>query len=135
MNTSQSIRRIAVAALVAAFAVVFAAPAQGGSPAVPVRPDDRADRTIAPASQPSAVRPDDRAFRGPGAVPAAAAVRPDDRADRSLPIGSVVALPTAGVGFDWTDAGIGAAAAFGLVLVAAGVSLIGLRHRRAPALP
>jgi hypothetical protein len=35
---------------------------------------------------------------------------------------------------DWLDAGIGAAAAFGLVLLVAGTSVIDRRHRRTAAL-
>lgn len=150
MNGSHIIRRIVVAMLACAFAVVMAAPAQAdsgvrpddraihgpgavaaGGPGEPVRPDDRADRTIAPAAQPAAVRPDDRAFRGVAPV---SPVRPDDRADRSLLTIAVETLPTTADGFDWTDAGIGAAGAFGLVLLVAGASVVGLRLRRAPVL-
>jgi hypothetical protein len=133
MNRNQSIRRIAVAVLACAFAVVAAASAQAdtgirpddrtthgpgavaaGAPSKPVRPDDRADRAIAPAAQP-------------------AAVRPDDRADRGLPTIAAEALPTTD-GFDWTDAGIGAVGALGLVLLVASASLLGLRLRRVPVL-
>jgi hypothetical protein len=179
MRKSHISRRIAVAVLASAFAVVVAAPAQADSPphglssgyefeyfgpgtigvdgaSVPVRPDDRADRAIASAAQPSAVRPDDRAFRAWGPVPVVAPVRPDDRADRRLPHGdggiatdpilivgddkgnvplgvnyapTLVSTPN---GFDWGDAGIGAATAFGLALLA-GMSIAGLRYRRAAA--
>jgi hypothetical protein len=146
MNRSHITRRIVVATLACAFAVAMAAPAQARpddravhGPGVvaasvsgdPVRPDDRADRTIAPAAQPAAGRPDDRAFRGVGLVPAASPVRPDARADQSLPTIAVEALPRTADGFDWSDAGIGAAGAFGLVLLVAGASVVGLRLRRA----
>jgi uncharacterized iron-regulated membrane protein len=38
------------------------------------------------------------------------------------------------VAVDWLDAGVGAAAALGLVLLVAGTSVIGRRHRRTAAL-
>jgi hypothetical protein len=74
----------------------------------PVRPDDRATRpgVVAPA-----VRPDDEAgVRGPGAAPAVA---------------PVIATTDE---FDWTDAGIGAAAALGVLALGAG-ALLGVRSR------
>jgi hypothetical protein len=144
--------RLAVAVLAAVFAVVLAAPAQADPPGgtLPegyvydyfgpgtdpadelVRPDDRAERTTAPAAE-LAVRPDDRAFRGTGRAPLIV-VLPDDRADRGLLDTGVVAGATIADRFDWADAGIGAGAAFGLALLVAGASVIGLRHRRAAAL-
>ena len=152
MNGSHIIRGIVVA-MACAFAVVMAAAAQAdssvrpddraihgpgavgaGAPAEPVRPDDRADRTIAPAAQLVAVRPDDRAFRGVARVPPVSPVRPDDRADRRLLTIAAEAFPPTADGFDWTDAGIGAAVAFGFVLLVAGASVVGLRLRRAPVL-
>jgi hypothetical protein len=157
MNTSHISRRIAVLVVAAALAAVLSAPAQADPPphglssgyeleyfspgtggadsaSVPVRPDDRADRAIAPAAQPTGIRPDDRAFRGLGRVTDSAPVRPDDRADRRLPIVSVLPEPVSSTGFDWVDAGIGAVAAFGLALLIAVASIAGLRHRRAAAL-
>jgi hypothetical protein len=83
-------------------------------------------------------RPDDRATHGPGAIAASQPsdpVRPDDRADRRLPNTSVEAQPTTAGRFDWIDAGIGATAAFGMVLLVAGALLVGLRQRRTAALP
>ena len=77
-------------------------------------------------------RPNDRATHGPGAVAAAqrdVVVRPDDRADRRLPGDAVVLQPQSGSGFDWLDAGIGAAATFGLVLLVAGASVMRLRQQ------
>jgi hypothetical protein len=153
MSKRQINPRLAVAVLVAVFAVVVAAPAQADTPRStlpsgyvyeyfgpgtdladdPVRPDDRAERTTALAAEP-AVRPDDRAFRGTGRTPLIVVLGPDDRADRSLPGSGVVARATIADRFDWADAGIGAGAAFGLALVVAGASVIGLRHRRAAAL-
>jgi hypothetical protein len=133
MNGSHIIRRIVVAMLACAFAVVMAAPAQADSG---VRPDDRAihgPAAVAAGAPSKPVRPDDRADRA--IAPAQpAAVRPDDRADRRLLTIGVEALPTRTDGFDWTDAGIGAAGAFGLLLLVAGASLLGLRLRRAPVL-
>jgi hypothetical protein len=145
--------RLAVAVLAAVFAVVLAAPAQADPPGdtlpsgyVYFGPgtnladdstlrNDRAhfpERT-APAAEP-AVRPDDRAWRGTGTNPFRFILLPDDRADRRLPNTGVVAGATTADRFDWGDAGIGAGAAFGLALLVAGTSVIGLRHRRTAAL-
>jgi hypothetical protein len=135
MNSSHLPRRIAATLLAAFAAAAIAAPAQADPPqleqaAQAVRPDDRASR-LSPSA--ATVRPDDRAFRGPGHIPPATPVHPNDRAARISPE-AVPALPAAADGFDWTDAGIGAAGAFALVLVAAGASVAGLRSRRATAL-
>ena len=68
----------------------------------------------------------------PGAIAAAqrdVVLRPDDRADRRLPNDAPVTQPTTGEGFDWVDAGIGAAATLGLVLLVAGASVMRLRHQ------
>ena len=78
------------------------------------------------------VRPDDRAAHGPGAIAAAqqdVVLRPDDRADRRLPNDVPVTQPTTSEGFDWIDAGIGAAATLGLVLLVAGASVMRLRQQ------
>lgn len=134
MNRSRITRRIVVTMLACAFAVVIAAPAQADSGA---RPDDRAIHgpgAVAAGAPAQPVRPDDRAFRGVAPVPPVSPVRPDDRADRRLLSVAAEALPTTADGFDWTDAGIGAAGAFGLVLLVAGASVVGLRLRRAPVL-
>ena len=118
-----------------------------------VRPDDRADaRGPGAALDATVVRPDDRAVRvSPGVV--VAAVRPDDRAVRLSPATAdePAMLPDnrAGVrgpgaapdatpatilvspnGFDWTDAGIGAGMALGLILLGSGMLLVARRHRR-----
>jgi hypothetical protein len=105
---------------------------------------------------PSALHPDDRAFRGVGPVPAAEAVRPDDRADRTLPPATLYAGPLDRIGmlpddradrtlprvalttgqpgtrdgFDWQDAGLGAATALAVVVLAAGGAAGGRRRRR-----
>jgi hypothetical protein len=109
---------------------------------------------FAPAAFANGVTPDNRADRtGPaGLAVAPAAVTPDNRADRTGPAGASVTLDTAGTGlihasvvnaeiaaraatassdtgFQWADAGIGAAAGFGAALAAAGIAA-GVRGRR-----
>lgn len=123
--------------LVLAFGV--AAIAASGAQAQAVRPDDRADRGIAtPASGPvSVVTLNDRAHHGivPGSE---APPRPDDRADRSihavadatLPVNSAPIRIVEATGFDWADAGIGAAAGFGFMLLAAGGAFVAHRRRK-----
>jgi hypothetical protein len=94
-----------------------------------VRPDDRAVRiSPQPVDSTLAVRPDDRAVRiTPQPVDSTIVVRPDDRsvrftpAPRGLGAPQVVAQPSSG--FDWTDAGIGAGMALGLMLLALGAGL------------
>ena len=141
MNSSHLPRRIAVTLAAGLAAAALATPAQADPPPLgqlvaqaeavqAARPDDRAAR---PSPTAAAVRPDDRAYRGPAEAPAAAPLHPDDRAYRVSPE-AVPALPAAADGFDWTDAGIGAAGAFALVLVALGASAAGLRSRRTTAL-
>jgi hypothetical protein len=110
-------QRLAVVASAAASALVLAAGAAAGD---------------------SVSRPDDRANHGTGAVAATQSsdsIRPDDRADRRLPNTRVVSQPPTSSGFDWPDAGIGAAAVLGLVFLIAGAMLVGLRQRRTTALP
>jgi hypothetical protein len=71
------------------------------------------------------VNPDDRADRiTPGNPQVHVVVTPDDRADRFTPEAGnpqVVASPSSG--FDWSDAGIGAGTAVGLMLLALGAAL------------
>ena len=105
------------------------------------RPDDRAWRGVGPApvNEASAgVRPDDRATHGPGAVGAVDIVRPDDRAWRgvgSAPVIVETESPASRVdGFDWADAGIGAAGALGIALLLMGSSALVLRRQRVTAL-
>ena len=84
------------------------------------------------AAADAVVRPDDRLAHGPGAIVVAqrdVVLRPDDRADRRLQTDAPVAQPATGEGFDWVDAGIGSAATFGLVLLAAGASVLRLRQQ------
>jgi hypothetical protein len=110
-------------------------------------------RAVARARAAQAVRPDDRAGpRGAGISPSAAVaipdvferavlrhdastpVRPDDRAGPHG-IGSQLAdsapiATTAGSGFEWLDAGLGAAATLALILVIAGVAVARASHQR-----
>ncbi len=104
-----------------------------------VRPDDRAthgpgaiglDTTVA-------VRPDDRPTHGPGLFATNSSndvVRPDDRAWRGIgPAPTMVPVESTSVradGFDWADAGIGAAGAFGLGLLLVGGAVLMLRRQR-----
>jgi hypothetical protein len=110
---------------------------------------------LAPAAFAGGVTPDNRADRtGPaGLAVAPAAITPDNRADRTGPAGvAAVSADTTGVGllhasmvdagiaahaenastdsgFQWSDAGIGAAAGVAAALAAAGIAA-GFRGRR-----
>jgi len=77
------------------------------SPQSPVAVDDyfRSAPSIAKATRPQSPAAVDDYFRTPALVPAG------------------------GSGFDWGDAGIGAASGFGLALALAGLGLVVLRHR------
>jgi hypothetical protein len=85
------------------------------------------------------IHPDDRAVHSPTAIKAGQSVdlAPDDRADHhpsTLTPNAPVTVPTTvGAGFDWADAGIGAATAFGLGLVGVGGCVLVLRQRRGAA--
>lgn len=126
--------RLATGAAVATIACVVA----GGGASAATRPDDRATRgpgavavTNVWVAAESAARPDDRPAHGPGAIEAArrgVVLRPDDRADRPGPSTAPVAQPVVENAFDWVDAGIGSAATVGLVLLAAGASVLLLRR-------
>ena len=112
-------------------------------------PDDRATHgpgAVTLEQQSSVVRPDDRATHGPGAVTvwrSTDVVRPDDRATHGpgavalaqvigrdqVPVIAPGGSGTARVeGFDWLDAGIGAAAALGLGLIFMGGVVLALRR-------
>jgi hypothetical protein len=114
-----------------------AATAAGGT-----RPDDRATHgpgSIGIAQTTAPIRPDDRANHGPGAFvrdTSSEIVRPDDRAWRGAgpaPTVAIVESPSVRVdGFDWADAGIGAAAAFGFGLLLVGASAL-VRRRQSVA--
>lgn len=108
---------------------------------------------LAPAALAGGVTPDNRADRtGPAGLAPTAVVTPDNRADRTGPSGTAVKIDTTGTGlihasmvnaeiaaraaaassdtgFQWADAGIGAAAGFGAALAAAGFAA-GFRGRR-----
>ena len=126
--------------LIAASAVLTAATATaaGGT-----RPDDRATHgpgSIGIADTTASVRPDDRANHGPGAFArdtSSEIVRPDDRAWRGAgpePTVEIVQSPSVRVdGFNWADAGIGAAAALGFGLLLAGAATLVLRRQRVAA--
>jgi hypothetical protein len=122
--------RHSITTVVAALALVAPAAALAGS-----SPDDRALPRGTTWNQPQHISPDDRAvprgttFSTP-ATTKTVIVSPDDRAfARSNPS---VARPTlilaAGSGFDWTDAGVGAASGFGIALVLLGAALVFTRR-------
>ena len=117
--------RLSIATAVAALTLVAPVAALAGG-----SPDDRALPRGTTWNQPQQISPDDRAvsrgttFSEPVATKTII-VSPDDRAfARSNPS---VARPTlilaAGGGFDWTDAGVGAASGFGIALVLLGAGL------------
>jgi len=129
------------AAVVGAAAFAIPALADGH-----IRPDDRAGIRGPSSSAADPVanitgRPDDRAvIRGPGGTTSDAAAnlghrRPDDRAGLrgtgvvSVPIATPIVVDATRPGFDWGDAGVGAAAGAGLVLLLFGASLL-VRHAR-----
>jgi hypothetical protein len=116
-----------------------------------VRPDDRAVRGVQATDGQLAVRPDDRAVRGVHATDERLPVRADDKVlnldpavgaeynqftyRRALPTDygiQPVQIASKGDGFDWSDAGIGAGLAFGLMLLAAG-AMVGTRYIGRPA--
>ena len=102
------------------------------------RPDDRANHgagAVGLVVTNQVVRPDDRATHGPGAMATYdnRAVRPDDRAWRGAGPAPAIApdASSTGVdGFDWADAGIGAAGALGLGLLLIGGMAFVVRQRR-----
>jgi hypothetical protein len=112
-------------AVLVTFAVV--APAVGAG----TSPDDRSGPHGIGSTDPGTVTPDDRAgTRGIG--PSPVTLSPDDRLG---PRGDTVArTPTPATiivrpgGFDWADAGVGAAVAVGAALLAAGLLLVGRRR-------
>lgn len=78
--------------------------------------------------------PDDRDVHSPAAIQASqsADIAPDDRvAHHPVTLTApIAAQASVGDGFDWVDAGIGAASVFGLGLVGAGAFVLVLRRRR-----
>ena len=119
----------------AALAVMVVAGAAGGT-----RPNDRPTHgpgAVGAVTYDKVARPDDRAWLGVGAEPVRpGAVRPDDRAWRGagpVPTIELTRSPSVrGDGFDWADAGIGAAAALALGLLATTAHM--LRRQRIAAL-
>ncbi len=126
---------------ITALAVALALSAGAGMAIGSTRPDDRATHgqgAIVLEQRTDVVRPDDRARHGQGAIVLerrSDAVRPDDRAthgqgaiefeqvaraDQVPVIAEAGSASARGTGFDWLDAGIGAAAALGLGLIVAG---------------
>jgi hypothetical protein len=111
-------------------------------------------RTAARAHAVQVVRPDDRAgLRGIGGTPVeltdvfdravlrhgtSAALRPDDRGGlRGTGTSVAIAAPvaaTVSAGFQWADAGFGAAAALALVLILAGIAAVLTNHHRGQAI-
>jgi hypothetical protein len=114
-------------------------------------------RAVARAQAVQVVRPDDRAgLRGVGNTPASTPIaptdvferavlrhnastapRPDDRAGlrgAGTELADNAPIATAAAGFQWADAGFGAAAAFALVLVLAGLAVALVSHQRSHAI-
>lgn len=123
--------RLSVIASAAALALAGASAALAG-----ISPDDRAlpkGTSWNQVAQGTGTLPDDRALvRGTSwtVTSKGAVVSPDDRSfARSLPLleGPTLVSASSG-GFDWTDAGIGAASGFGIALVLLGGGLILLRR-------
>ena len=120
---------VAVLALVAPMTALA-----GGSP------DDRAVPRGTTFRQSNGTLPDDRALPRSTTLtvaPKNVVVSPDDRSfARSVPVGRPTLVRVSNGGFDWTDAGVGAASGFGIALVLAGAGLMLMRrgaHRPAAA--
>lgn len=117
--------RLSIATTTAILALVVPAAALAGG-----SPDDRALPRGTTWNQTQQTSPDDRAvprgttFSGPAAVKTIV-VSPDDRAfARNNPsVSSPTLVRVADGGFDWTDAGVGAASGFGVALVILGAGL------------
>jgi hypothetical protein len=123
--------RLSVIASAAALALVGTSAALAG-----ISPDDRAlpkGTSWNQVAQRTGTLPDDRVLaRGTSwtVTSQGAVVSPDDRSfARSLPLlaGPTLVRASSG-GFDWTDAGIGAASGFGIALVFFGAGLVLLRR-------
>ena len=123
--------RLSVTAAAAALALVGTSAALAG-----ISPDDRAlpkGTSWSQVAQGAGTLPDDRALaRGASwtVMSKGAVVSPDDRSfARGV---SLLERPTlvsaSSGGFDWTDAGIGAASGFGIALVFFGAGLVRLRR-------
>jgi hypothetical protein len=89
--------------------------------------------SLVPVAGAGVLHPDDRALHGRELVTTTPiVVHPDDRARHGLepvaPLATIAVHETGG--FDWLDAGIGAAGAAGIGLVAAGSYVLIVRRRR-----
>src|SRR5262249_39747445 len=87
---------------------------------------------LVPVAGAGILHPDDRALHGRELVTTPTVIHPDDRARHGIepvaPLATIAVRETGG--FDWLDAGIGAAGAAGIVLVAAGSYVLVVRRRR-----
>jgi hypothetical protein len=124
------VRRITT---IGATALVLAVPAAAAAQQQDLRAPDRQDPGT--AAQIQDLRAPDRYDAGKPAE--AQDLRAPDRQDpaplRQAPAVSApiqVSAPSAGSGFEWGDAGIGAAGMLGFVGIVAGVGLLAFRHRR-----
>jgi hypothetical protein len=133
-----AVRAAGAKAAVVALAAMSLVVATAAASDAPTRPDDQATHgpgAIA-ATTSTGIRPDDRPNHGPGAVAGTTStgIRPDDRPTHGVgsigPITLVETASPAGGGFDWIDAGVGAAFGMGASLIVAGALLAGQRHRR-----
>jgi hypothetical protein len=129
-NTTIKVR-LSITAAAAALALVGTAAALAD-----ISPDDRAlpkGTSWNQVAQGTGTLPDDRALaRGTSWTDTSkgAVVSPDDRSfARGWPLRERPTLVSASSGgFDWTDAGIGAASGFGIALVLFGAGLVLLRR-------
>jgi hypothetical protein len=121
--------RLSLTTAAAVLALVAPTVALGASP------DDRAmprGTTFSEAGPPSGMSPDDRALPRSTTVTVASknvVVSPDDRPfSRSVPVTRPTFVRVSNGGFDWTDAGVGAASGFGIAIVLLGAGMIFLRR-------
>jgi hypothetical protein len=87
-----------------------------GQPKAPQIQDYRTPATVDPVEPTADLRAPDNRFGQPTGAPAPARVR-------------IVEVPSSG--FGWGDAGIGAAGMLAVVMLGAGVGMVGMHHRRA----
>ena len=118
-------------AYITGLAVALALTTGAGTAVGSTRPDDRATHgqgAIILEQRNDAVRPDDRATHGHGAI----VFEQVTQADQIPVIGASGSVSASSDGFDWLDAGIGAAAGIGLGLIVAG-SVVVRRRAHEPA--
>jgi hypothetical protein len=121
---------VAVASLAIAAPAAQADPWFDGLGDAPVPMTHGVGATLQDYLESQVVRPDDRAAHVSPVAQVAPAVLPDDRAGERGPGSAPAHIVVAAPGFDWTDAGIGAAMAFGLILLGTGGLLVARRHRK-----